>query len=350
MPTVVFVQNMCAKPKIVAFRMKLFRSRVLFFDFNVSRVPFPDLKVPFVRISMPLMTALTVVCLCIPPASAQRAGIVFWNVENFYDTIPSPFYDDRAYTPEGANRWNTERYTVKTEGLARVLDELSADVAGLAEVENETVVRDLVRTMKVPYNYIHTTSGDSRGMDLALLYKGDRFFPDEGGAELLRSGTGREFLHVRGELSGKPIHLIVCHLASNLNSARFRERNMAALRMALLKLLADDPAARIVVMGDMNAVPGEAMVRENLTEPLGSDMRIPHYEDYASGRGSYNYRSRWYLYDWMMTSRNVKVGDAGIYVKRYMIDESGRPRRTFRNGDWSGGPSDHLPVYITIAP
>ncbi len=303
-------------------------------------------------------------------SDAQKVSIAFWNVENLFDTIPSPFYDDAEFTPRGANKWDTKRYKTKIANLARVLDELAADVVGLAEVENEGVVRDLVQALETDYNYIHRTSGDSRGIDQALLYKGDKFFPDpdpadpsQPAARLIPSGVGREFLHIRGELSGERIDLIVCHMASNLNSASYRRRNMAALRTALEKLLKDDPAANIVVMGDMNATPGEKIVRKTLggVRSPWDFMYTPHIRHHDSRQGSYSYRGRWYLYDWIMTSPAIARGstlgiaDAGIYAREYLTEPavpgaSGgrRPHRTFYGGDYLGGFSDHFPIFIIL--
>ena len=304
------------------------------------------------------------------PSTAQRTSIAFWNVENLFDTIPSPFYDDGEWTPRGANCWNTERYRTKISNLARVIDELDADIVGLAEVENEGVVRDLVTALKTGYNYIHRTSGDSRGIDLALLYKGDKFFPDPDSsnpltpaARLISSGTGREFLHVRGELSGRRVDLIICHLASNMNSVAYRRRNMAALRTALEKLFSENFAANIVVMGDMNATPVERIVRQTLG-PLDTPwefMFTPHLRPHEARQGSYSYRSRWYLYDWMMVSpaiardAGMRIAGAGVYARDYLTEPVSpgaatvrRPLRTFYGGEYLGGFSDHFPVYIVL--
>lgn len=342
---------MCMKPYIVAFGKNLY-SRGLF------------LIIPILFCSLSAVRA-------------QRASIAFWNTENLFDTIPSLFHDDAEYTPAGARRWNTERYRTKIENLARVIDDMSADVVGLAEVENETVVRDLVMALKTDYNYIHLQSGDSRGIDLALLYKGDKFFPDRNpdpdsdsdpddptrsAARLVRSGTGREFLYVRGELLGEPIELIVCHMASNLNSYAYRFRNMQVLRATLESLLARNPDANIVVMGDMNAVPGEKVVRKTIGNVRSQTdfMYTPHWSNYHDGKGSYNYRGRWYLYDWMMLSpalargdrsERIRLAEAGIYAREYLVEtEQGvkRPKRTFYGNNYLGGYSDHFPVWMEV--
>jgi endonuclease/exonuclease/phosphatase family metal-dependent hydrolase len=292
-------------------------------------------------------------------------SVAFWNVENLYDTIPSLFYDDQAYTPNGANKWGAERYGTKLKNLARVLDDMSADVVGLAEVESETAVRDLVMTLKTDYNYIHRTSGDSRGMDVVMLYKGDKFFPET--IMQVGSGVRRKFLVVTGELLGELLGermtMVVCHLVSNLNAYNSRLQSSEALHQLLQKLLEDDPAANILVMGDMNATPGERVVRKTLGRVRSAYdfMYTPHWEHYKAGKGSYNYRNRWYLYDWMMVSpalargRGMKVAEAGIFANEYMTIRSSttpystrKPLRTFSAGDYTGGYSDHLPVYFYI--
>jgi endonuclease/exonuclease/phosphatase family metal-dependent hydrolase len=296
-------------------------------------------------------------------SSAQRTSVAFWNVENLFDTIPSAFYDDAEFTPEGARKWNTERYDAKIKNLARVIDDMAADVVGLAEVENEAVLRDLVMAVKTDYNYIHRTSGDSRGIDVALLYKGDKFFPDPGGVRLVRAGTFREFLHVEGELSGERIHFVVCHMASNLNRNYSRVQHMGHLRRLLESLLSADPAANVVVMGDMNAVPGERLVRKIMggVSSQWDFVSTPHWKHYRAGRGSYSYRGKWYLYDWMMVSPSLareagmKVTDAGIFAKEYLTEPAGtepaaprKPLRTFYGGQYLGGYSDHFPVWMVI--
>ncbi len=299
--------------------------------------------------------------LTIASAQAPAVSVAFWNVENFYDTIPSLFHDDSEYTPFGVRKWNTERYTMKVRNLARVVDDMAADIVGIAEVESETAVRDLVMALKTDYNYIHRSSSDSRGMDVALLYKGDKFFPAE--VRLVKSGIWRELLHVSGELMGERVEVIVCHMASNMNAYTSRLQCMTALRKYLERLLEDDPAAKIIVMGDMNAAPGEKVVRKTLgTVKSPYDfIYCPQWEEYRAGKGTYSYRGRWYMYDWILVSpalargSGMKAAEAGIFVKEYMTETSGnapssarKPLRTFYGGEYLAGYSDHFPAYLFI--
>ena len=56
--------------------------------------------------------------------------VAFYNTENLFDTIRNPLISDGEYTPQGARHWDTQRYACKIGRIARVLDELNADIVG----------------------------------------------------------------------------------------------------------------------------------------------------------------------------------------------------------------------------
>ena len=176
----------------------------------------------------------------------NRHSIAFYNVESLYDTLPSPFYDDTDYTPNGRLRWNAERYRSKIENICKVIDTLQSDVVVLAEVENEEVVRDLVVGMCTDYNYIHRNTRDHRGMDIALLYKGDKFTPRK--VRQINSGTTRQFLYVQGELDGEQLDLLCCHLPSQFSVRESYERSVRKLSSFADSLSRMDTASRVVIV------------------------------------------------------------------------------------------------------
>ena len=161
-------------------------------------------------------------------AQHRKVSAAFYNVENLFDTISSPFRNDSDFTPSGRYRWDAERYRTKLSRIARTIDDAGFDIVALAEVESERAVRDLTATLADDYNFIHRTTSDRRGIDIALLYKGDKFFPSE--VSQIPSGTSREFLFVRGDLIGHETGLLVCHLPSKFNDKSYRTR--AAVRLA----------------------------------------------------------------------------------------------------------------------
>ena len=281
---------------------------------------------------------------------AQSVGVGFWNLENFYDTIPSPFYDDSDYTPQGRNLWGTERYARKLTNVARALDDMSLDVAALAEVENEGVVRDLVSTLKTDYCYIHRTTSDFRGMDIVLLYKGDKFIPDKIRQIDIRST--REALYVRGTLLGERIDIVACHLPSNLNSDAYRARAIAALYAFADSLQRFDAAARPIILGDFNCQTSDKIFRENFPLERTGPFVNALESELARGRGSYVYASRWQLIDNIIVPSSLQYAPglrltaSGIFIRSYMLSPAGAPLRTFSGYTYLGGFSDHLPVYV----
>ena len=80
--------------------------------------------------------------------------VVFYNLENFFDTINDPEVKDDEFTPEGPKKWNTAKYNKKLGNIERVLFGMAAIdkeypiVIGVSEVENQNVLEDIVATPK----------------------------------------------------------------------------------------------------------------------------------------------------------------------------------------------------------
>lgn len=295
---------------------------------------------------MRAIATIFAIVLSVVAASAQRPPVVmFYNVESLYDTIPSLFYNDSDYTPKGALRWNSARYQNKLRSLASVIDSVAAEIVALAEVENEGVVRDLVMTLSTDYNYIHRTSNDARGMDLAILYKGDKFFPSQ--IRMVESGYRRDFLYVQGKLCGERIDLIVCHLPSQLGRRENRLRAQQRLATFVDSLHRADSSARIIIAGDFNDTPSLTLKR-NIMPTWSSPLLL---EAERRGEGTIVYDGRWLMYDnFWIDPKAFPSARAQVYIRRDMLsnNEGVRPLRTFTSRAYTAGPSDHLPVILHL--
>lgn len=295
---------------------------------------------------MRALATIFAIVLSVVAASAQRPPVVmFYNVESLYDTIPSLFYNDSDYTPKGALRWNSERYQNKLHSLASVIDSVAAEIVALAEVENEGVVRDLVMTLSTDYNYIHRTSNDARGMDLAILYKGDKFFPSQ--IQMVESGYRRDFLYVQGRLCGERIDLIVCHLPSQLGSRENRLRAQQRLATFVDSLHRADTSARIIIAGDFNDTPSLTLKR-NIMPTWSSPLLL---DAERRGEGTIVYDGRWLMYDnFWIDPKAFPSARAQVYIRRDILsnNEGVRPLRTFTSRAYTAGPSDHLPIILHL--
>ena len=247
-------------------------------------------------------------------AQAQRSfDVAFCDVENLYDTIPSTFYDDSDYTPQGRLRWDASRYNHKVAGVARLLDSMAMPVVALWGVESEQVVRDVASATQEEYAYLHRTIDYSDGLDFALLYHGDRFFPEQ-------VTVWRGALCVEGRADGRDVAIVVNHRSTSLG-----------ILLSERGLLGSD---RVVIVVGMPS-------RGNL-ESFGLQDHTAKAE--RSGRGNVARESGWTMRDRIASTWGGQVR-CDVYAARWLIDDAGRPRATYEGKQYRGGVSSSLPVF-----
>ncbi|TNE54123.1 MAG: endonuclease/exonuclease/phosphatase family protein [Bacteroidetes bacterium] len=309
----------------------------------------------------------------------------FYNLENLFDTIDNPDTRDEEYLPEGKNGWTSERYWEKIGQMSRVISEIGTDVnpdgpaiLGISEIENKEVVEDLVKSEKLKarnYGIVHYNSPDRRGVDVGLIYQPKYFKVTNSKSVTLKIEGEPDFytrdqLVVSGLLDGEPVHIIVGHWPSR----RGGEKRSAPKRIAAAKLgrqIIDslyevDPTAKIIYMGDLNDDPTNASVRRHIktttdkNDTVSGRMYNPMQEMYRRGIGSLAYRDNWNLFDQTMLSNDFMKKDyssfrfygARVFNKTYLMQPEGRykgyPMRTFSGGIYTGGFSDHFPVYVVL--
>ncbi|MEL4306782.1 endonuclease/exonuclease/phosphatase family protein [Joostella sp. CR20] len=313
-------------------------------------------------------------------------SIVFYNLENLYDIKDDSLTFDDERTPNGKYQWNETRYQTKIEQLASVLKEINSStykntptLIGVCEAENLKVLTDLKNhpdLINSNYGIIHEDSPDERGIDVALVYKKDRFIPHEThfrrliiyNEEGYRDYT-RDQLVAEGYLEGEHFCFIVNHWPSRSGGeARSRPFREAAAR--LNKQIIDSvrfvyPDIKIISMGDFNDNPTDNSFKKilrttaektNLEEEF---LYNPMEKLYKTGIGSLAYRDKWSLFDQFYFTSNLLESDtqfkfwkAGIYAPSYLKTEKGKykgyPKRTYAGGAYTAGFSDHFPVYLYL--
>jgi predicted extracellular nuclease len=311
--------------------------------------------------------------------TSHKHRIAFYNIENLFDTENDRFTNDDDYLPSSRKRWTTSRYENKLRKIAAVIaaigDETEEDpptIVGLAEVENKTVLRDLLKSSALAapaFDFIHFDSSDERGMDVALLFNKQHvdIQHSEPLTVYLETEDGerdftRDILYVKGILKGQALHLFVNHWSSRREGAEATEyKRLAASNCLLNKLLeiqSEDPQACIVVMGDFNDNPNDKSVKQleregGLFNPFKS-LWSPHE------RGSINHKFEWHLFDQILFSRHLlnshgtklSFVDADIFDERFVTRYRGRfkgqPFRTYVGKKYLGGYSDHFPVFVNL--
>ena len=335
------------------------------------------------------------ICLCFLTGLSQEkkeykvVSVGFYNLENLFDIYDDPLIFDDDRTPTGKDRWTEEIYQKKLGNMAYAISKIGSEeklnppaILGVCEVENRQVLEDLIKTpFLTPYDYgiIHIDSPDERGIDVALLYQKALFTPlNAVKHELLlyetKNSSKRDYtrdqLVVSGLLEGEEIHLIVNHWPSRSGGEKassHKRENAARLSLKLTdSLFRKDPYAKIIFMGDFNDDPSN----KSLSKVIGAkgvkeqvertDLYNPYYQLAKKGAGSSAYRDSWNLFDQILVSKSFieKSSEKYTFYRAHIFNDpflvttagqyKGYPFRSFGSTGFTGGYSDHFPVYILL--
>ncbi len=320
------------------------------------------------------------------------AGVAFYNLENLFDTINQNGNYDLEFSPEGVKMWDSDKYWKKIHNLATAISKLTSEntpygpaVIGISEIENRSVVEDLVKEVdkvlvadgREPWGLkiCHHDSPDRRGVDVGLLYNPAYFELESVNNHRLTVPGEPDFLTrdqmvVTGRLFERPISVIVGHWPSRLGGQSESEH----MRVAAAKLAAhiadslwcENPSTGVVVMGDLNDDPHDKSCAQTLGALRSREQAADHgfYNPFwwilDNGVGSLCYRDKWNLFDQIIVSGNLANGKAGdlqywkatVHNMPMLRTQSGRyknyPHRTFSGNNFLNGYSDHFPTQIFL--
>ena len=339
-----------------------------------------------------LLTGIMAVAIIVACFASKPHVVVFYNLENLFDTIDDPDKNDEEFLPNGPRKWNTYKYKAKLANLDRVFFDIASiqgefpAVIGVSEIENRTVLEDLLTQEKLRhsnYRIVHYDSPDKRGVDCAFFYRPDVFKlegskPEPYNMPEKPNFYTRDLVTMWGTIEGEPFFFLVSHWPSRLGgkdqSAYLREHAAARCREIADSVRKINPATKVVIMGDLN----DDATDRSVVEVLGAKGNIkkipengffnPYIDVFKSGDGTLAYADNWNLFDNIIVSENLATGSTGelkiqkakrakfygnIFRRSYMIQKEGQfkgyPLRTFVGTNFQNGFSDHLPVYIYIA-
>jgi endonuclease/exonuclease/phosphatase family metal-dependent hydrolase len=314
----------------------------------------------------------------------QVLRMMFYNVENFFDTEDDPTKNDNEFTPEGAMRWTKTKYLAKRNTIFRVIANVGEweppAIVGLCEVENRKVLDDLItNTPLVKYNYriVHQESPDQRGIDAALLYRSD-----------LLKGLHQEFIRIRFPDNRKrtcdivyarlltqkkdTLHIFINHWSSRSGGEKRSEpaRILAAtlLRNKVDSIFSANSMANIIITGDLNDDPSNISLVRHLKALTDTTLSKPSALFNLSAcktretTGTIKYQGKWSVFDQMIVSGNLlqsrknihtDVDKCKIFRAAYLFEPDVRysgekPFRTFVGQKYNQGFSDHLPVFLDL--
>ena len=294
----------------------------------------------------------------------------WWNVENLFDTRDDPKTDDDEFTPQGERHWTQRRMWDKLGGISKTLTMMDLpDVVGLAEVENKYVLRSLCEgtpLSQVGYRYVHYDSPDRRGIDVALLYRADRFRVGSSRPVSVSDSADdfytRDLLLVEGTTAdGDSVTLILNHWPSKRGGDEAEQRRLLIakrLRELMDSIHDAHPETLVIAMGDLNSTRDEAPVSEGMgfgSDSVNADVIRNLTVKMPKDWGSHKFQGQWRYLDqvFLLASDRWMVRDMRLMrFEHLLVDEASgpgvRPRRTHRGPIYEGGLSDHLPLLLRL--
>ena len=319
----------------------------------------------------------------------QIRTVAFYNLENLFDPVDDPDKKDERSPIMEIQKDRQGIYEKKLNNMAKVLSEIglkeandSPAMIGVAEIENSRVLNDLLATTYLKnkgYAFIHYDSPDVRGIDVAFLYKEKYFTPthhetfelrlwDEKGMRIYT----RDQLLVSGYLDDEFIHIIVNHWPSRRGGeakSRSKREKAAYLNTQIIaKIKANDPNAKIIIMGDLNDDPTNSSLKKVLKTKArkkrveSGDLYNPMENMFRRGENTLVYRDQINLFDQLIFSasllstkkdyKSYKMYKTAVFKPTYLTTHTGKykgyPYRSFSSSGFTGGYSDHYPVYMYL--
>ena len=341
--------------------------------------------------------AAAVLLLAACSGSARTITVVSYNVENLFDAAADGG-EYREFTRHGG--WSEGLYAAKLRAIGRALaaaDRDGADLVALQEVEHHGAARRLVELELdgLGYRHVvwlpdpHNANGPVVLSKLPVRRVG-ALWVDSGPAGLEEDLERplRPILEVEAALGtdadAPSLFLFNSHWKSKLGGAAetevYRRRAAALLGARLQEIGAADPAAEILVVGDLNesideyerqgrryatalmpagSAQSAGGLRVTATVPrAGAPMELfspwlSHDAD-TEPTGSYRFGDDWQTIDHVLLGRGLfderglsYAGGGFAVIHEGLLDAGGAPLAFYR-GPPAGGYSDHLPLRLEL--
>lgn len=312
--------------------------------------------------------------------------LMFYNVENLFDIFDDSLKNDNEFLPNGAKYWSQSKFNQKLINICKVITAVGGweapEVVGLCEVENRYCLDLLTRNTplaKFNYEVIHFESPDNRGIDVALLYRKNKFFPiDTVKIPIVfpdgNSKYTRDVLYVKGATTkDDTLHIFVNHWPSRwggqLESEPRRVYVASVIKSVTDSIFKTNPMANIIITGDLNDGPENKSVKETLEAQIEFEKikpsklyNISYYLEHEKALGTHKYNGEWGVLDHLIVSGGLlskknniytTLDDGHIFKAQFLLEKDDahfgyKPFRTYLGYRYNGGYSDHLPVFIDL--
>jgi hypothetical protein len=307
------------------------------------------------------MKTIILLILIVTVGLAGDLNLIFWNVENLFDTQDNPKTRDGDFMPGGIKRYTHRACCLKVEHVADVINHINPELLAMVEVENREILQLLVRKLRhyKEWEILIDEGPDIRGIDPAIMYRRDVF-------ELLCLKYYPVFIEARGYFSrpvmrgdfvikesGDTLSLFVNHWPSRRGGKTLTDpyRLIAAdvQRSAVQDLLQEHPTCFIVMTGDFNDDAADTCLRYLSAHP---DIRYLEKKMPSTVNGTYFHDGEWIHFDHFLLagdSNTLQIREARIVAPDWIREKPEQgPLRFYKGMDISAGYSDHYPICLKL--
>jgi endonuclease/exonuclease/phosphatase family metal-dependent hydrolase len=282
-------------------------------------------------------------------AYANALHLGTYNVENLFDDIAQG-REYREYIPGNKHGWNSKMAFKKLSNTAYAISKMEVDILGIQEIENETLLAKLAQETNFPYYAFAGSRGAPSGVGLLSQYPIRYSKPITSPQSRVRAS-----LHVKLDIHGDELEIIVVHWPSLNNPNHFREAAARAIAPTMQKMKEG------IVMGDFNDPFSSKSIASKMWAPLET------YEDWFDPwmgvypKWSHDFFGQKKALDRMLLSEGLfdgkgwefKCGSFKPLLKKPFLKD-GIPHRweisDRGKGEHQGeGYSDHLPLVLELS-
>ncbi len=317
---------------------------------------------------------------------ANNIKIASYNVENFFDLKHDKTeYDE--YIPNNQALWNQRNFDIKLKNILKVIEDLDADIIALQEIENESLIKLLLKNLP-QYSYYSFSKYPKSAVGLGFLSK----IPIKNSRNLdvkLSSSSYRPILETTFTISNIDFKIFNNHWPSKKASEVLRVKYAQTLNNRLNELEKDYD---YILLGDFNSDYNEfesfknspklnltngitginnilnTTIKDNFItkDDILKQEKNAHYNLWlelpANQRFSTKYRNQNNTPDNIIINKalfdnkklSINLNSFGVFKPDYLFDGKDINRweisNSFNNKIHKGsGFSDHLPIFATFS-
>ncbi len=280
--------------------------------------------------------------------------VATWNVQNLFNASDDGNEYDEYRSSSG---WNQASYDTRLSNLATVFSYFSADVVVLNEVENESVVCDIITKLNAFPNYC-TAREKNGAISIAVISK----YPISHSCIHAVTGT-RPILEADLDTPNGTVRIFAVHGKSKRDGEQSSKETRLTMGETLKLVSKHNDDNLVILAGDFNEDISEnnifCDVRYGITDaPIkvspsyGSSYWYNPFADPEMSfdcDGTYYYNSTWSRLDNIVCSYSPSwsISDAEIICKGILLTADKKPNSY--NRSFLCGVSDHLPVLLRFS-